>query len=162
MKASLSHNFIEMYDAGFSPCCCLLISHRIWLRKEVLFYFPPIYIICSFFFFFDLKCCLCLCFNLLPWIRFRKLVVHSSDRRKHPQGLDGPNTTRTPLTPGKDGEPPCSTDTNEVMRHVTFGCFGWINLSTRKKKVPWLSAWPLESKSQWASQTVLHSSTLQI
>uniref|UniRef100_A0A3Q1JX87 CTLH domain-containing protein n=1 Tax=Anabas testudineus TaxID=64144 RepID=A0A3Q1JX87_ANATE len=32
---------------------------------------------------------------------------------KLPQGLDGPNTTRTPLTPGKDGGPPCSTDPNE-------------------------------------------------
>lgn len=38
------------------------------------------------------------------------------DFRKHPQGLDGPKTTRTPLTPGKDGGPPCSTETNEVIR----------------------------------------------
>ncbi|XP_053286737.1 WD repeat-containing protein 47 [Pleuronectes platessa] len=36
-----------------------------------------------------------------------------SPERKQPQRPDGPNTTRTPLTPGKDGEPPCSTDTNE-------------------------------------------------
>lgn len=159
MKESLSHNFIEMYDVGLSPRCCLLISRRIWLRKEILFYY-------SILFIFSLLTysvvCVCVCFNLLPWIRFKKPVVYVSDRRKHPQGLDGPNTTRTPLTPGKDGGPPCSTDTNEVMRHVTFGCFGRINLSTRKKKVPRLSAWPLESKSQWASQTVLHSLTLQI
>ncbi|XP_045906608.1 WD repeat-containing protein 47-like [Micropterus dolomieu] len=41
-------------------------------------------------------------------------VHHQDDspERKHPQGLDGPNTTRTPLTPGKDGSP-CSTETNE-------------------------------------------------
>ncbi|XP_056235319.1 WD repeat-containing protein 47-like [Seriola aureovittata] len=42
--------------------------------------------------------------------------VHQQDdspERKQPQRLDGPNTTRTPLTPGKDGEPPCSTETNE-------------------------------------------------
>ncbi|XP_008290429.1 WD repeat-containing protein 47-like [Stegastes partitus] len=42
--------------------------------------------------------------------------VHLQDdspERKHPQGLDGPNTTRTPLTPGKDGGPPCSTETHE-------------------------------------------------
>ncbi|TKS74397.1 WD repeat-containing protein 47 [Collichthys lucidus] len=39
---------------------------------------------------------------------------HSADT-KHPQGLDGPNTTRTPLTPGKDGGPPCSTETNERL-----------------------------------------------
>ncbi|XP_047198746.1 WD repeat-containing protein 47 [Hippoglossus stenolepis] len=42
--------------------------------------------------------------------------VHQQDdspERKQPQRPDGPNTTRTPLTPGKDGEPPCSTDTNE-------------------------------------------------
>ncbi|KAF3690789.1 WD repeat-containing protein 47 Neuronal enriched MAP-interacting protein [Channa argus] len=42
--------------------------------------------------------------------------VHQQDdspERKHPQGLDGPNTTRTPLTPGKDGGPPCNTETNE-------------------------------------------------
>uniref|UniRef100_A0A3Q4G967 WD repeat domain 47b n=1 Tax=Neolamprologus brichardi TaxID=32507 RepID=A0A3Q4G967_NEOBR len=42
--------------------------------------------------------------------------VHQQDdspERKHPQGLDGPNTTRTPLTPGKDGGPPCSTETHE-------------------------------------------------
>ncbi|KAF7662283.1 hypothetical protein LDENG_00240030 [Lucifuga dentata] len=36
-----------------------------------------------------------------------------SPERKHCQGLDGPNTTRTPLTPGRDGGPPCSTETNE-------------------------------------------------
>ncbi|KAM8746363.1 WD repeat-containing protein 47-like isoform 1-T2 [Acanthopagrus schlegelii] len=44
--------------------------------------------------------------------------VHQQDdspERKHPQGLDGPNTTRTPLTPGKDGGPPCSTETNERL-----------------------------------------------
>ncbi|XP_028259832.1 WD repeat-containing protein 47-like [Parambassis ranga] len=42
--------------------------------------------------------------------------VHQQDdspERKHPQGLDGPNTTRTPLTPGKDGGPPCSTESHE-------------------------------------------------
>uniref|UniRef100_A0A3Q3JK40 Uncharacterized protein n=1 Tax=Monopterus albus TaxID=43700 RepID=A0A3Q3JK40_MONAL len=42
--------------------------------------------------------------------------VHQQDdspERKHPQGLDGPNTTHTPLTPGKQGGPPCSTETNE-------------------------------------------------
>lgn len=42
--------------------------------------------------------------------------VHQQDdspERKHPQGLDGPNTTRTPLTPGKDGGPPCSTEKHE-------------------------------------------------
>uniref|UniRef100_A0A669DIJ8 WD repeat domain 47 n=1 Tax=Oreochromis niloticus TaxID=8128 RepID=A0A669DIJ8_ORENI len=42
--------------------------------------------------------------------------VHQQDdspERKHPQGLDGPNATRTPLTPGKDGGPPCSTETHE-------------------------------------------------
>lgn len=36
-----------------------------------------------------------------------------SPERKVPQGLDGPNTVRTPLTPGKDGGPPCSTELNE-------------------------------------------------
>ncbi|XP_040896328.1 WD repeat-containing protein 47-like [Toxotes jaculatrix] len=42
--------------------------------------------------------------------------VHQQDdspERKHPQRLDGPSTTRTPLTPGKDGGPPCNTETNE-------------------------------------------------
>ncbi|KAG7514780.1 WD repeat-containing protein 47-like [Solea senegalensis] len=42
--------------------------------------------------------------------------VHQQDdspERKQPQRLDGPNITRTPLTPGKDGGPPCSTETNE-------------------------------------------------
>ncbi|XP_070817827.1 WD repeat-containing protein 47-like [Chaetodon trifascialis] len=42
--------------------------------------------------------------------------VHQQDdspERKHPQGLDGP--TRTPLTPGKDGGPPCSTEANERL-----------------------------------------------
>ncbi|XP_039985487.1 WD repeat-containing protein 47-like [Xiphias gladius] len=42
--------------------------------------------------------------------------VHQQDdspERKHPQRLDGSNTTRTPLTPGKDGGPPSSTATNE-------------------------------------------------
>ncbi|XP_049910818.1 WD repeat-containing protein 47-like isoform X2 [Epinephelus moara] len=42
--------------------------------------------------------------------------VHQQDdspEKKHPQGLDGPNTTRTPLTPGKDGGPPSNTETNE-------------------------------------------------
>ncbi|CAK6968798.1 WD repeat-containing protein 47-like [Scomber scombrus] len=42
--------------------------------------------------------------------------VHQQDdspERKHPQGLDGPNTTRTPLTPGRDGGTACSTETNE-------------------------------------------------
>uniref|UniRef100_A0A8C4DEE4 CTLH domain-containing protein n=1 Tax=Dicentrarchus labrax TaxID=13489 RepID=A0A8C4DEE4_DICLA len=45
--------------------------------------------------------------------------VHQQDdspERKHPQGLDGPNTTRTPLTPGKDGGPPCSTESNEHVQ----------------------------------------------
>ncbi|XP_070765039.1 WD repeat-containing protein 47-like [Enoplosus armatus] len=44
--------------------------------------------------------------------------VHQQDdspERKHPQGLDGHHTTRTPLTPGKDGGPPCSTETNEHL-----------------------------------------------
>ncbi|XP_034567615.1 WD repeat-containing protein 47-like [Notolabrus celidotus] len=44
--------------------------------------------------------------------------VHQEDdspERKHRPGLDGPNTTRTPLTPGKDGGPPCSTETNERL-----------------------------------------------
>uniref|UniRef100_UPI0037E7E875 WD repeat-containing protein 47-like n=1 Tax=Semicossyphus pulcher TaxID=241346 RepID=UPI0037E7E875 len=44
--------------------------------------------------------------------------VHQEDdspERKHPQGLDGPNTTRTPLTLGKDGGPPGSTETNERL-----------------------------------------------
>lgn len=70
--------------------------------------------------------------------------------RKHPQGLDGPNTTRTPLTPGKDGGPPCSAETNEVIRtadhkmcfccmsvvlhyrpnSLTFGRLGWIGFVT--------------------------------
>ncbi|KAJ0032559.1 hypothetical protein NQD34_002640 [Periophthalmus magnuspinnatus] len=36
-----------------------------------------------------------------------------SPERKLPQGLDGPNPVRTPLTPGKDGGPPCSTELNE-------------------------------------------------
>ncbi|XP_029989102.1 LOW QUALITY PROTEIN: WD repeat-containing protein 47-like [Sphaeramia orbicularis] len=42
--------------------------------------------------------------------------VHQQDdspERKHPQGLDGPITTRTPLTPGKDGGPPAARATNE-------------------------------------------------
>uniref|UniRef100_A0A665X0E8 WD repeat domain 47 n=1 Tax=Echeneis naucrates TaxID=173247 RepID=A0A665X0E8_ECHNA len=42
--------------------------------------------------------------------------VHQQDdspERKRPQRLDGPNSTRTPLTPGKDGGPPCSAETNE-------------------------------------------------
>ncbi|KAM9762757.1 WD repeat-containing protein 47-like [Menidia menidia] len=43
-------------------------------------------------------------------------VHHEDDspERKHPpEGLDGPNATRTPLTPGKDGGPPCSADAHE-------------------------------------------------
>ncbi|KAK7889812.1 hypothetical protein WMY93_025372 [Mugilogobius chulae] len=36
-----------------------------------------------------------------------------SPERKLPQGLDGPNPVRTPLTPGKDGGPPCGTELNE-------------------------------------------------
>ncbi|KAM3875772.1 WD repeat-containing protein 47-like [Diretmus argenteus] len=42
--------------------------------------------------------------------------VHQQDEtpeRKHPPGLDGPNATRTPLAPGRDGGPPCSADRNE-------------------------------------------------
>ncbi|XP_014822854.1 PREDICTED: WD repeat-containing protein 47-like isoform X2 [Poecilia mexicana] len=42
--------------------------------------------------------------------------VHQQDdspERKHSQGLDGPQTARTPLTPGKDGGPPCSADVLE-------------------------------------------------
>ncbi|XP_071781687.2 WD repeat-containing protein 47-like [Centroberyx gerrardi] len=42
--------------------------------------------------------------------------VHQQDdspERKHPQGLDSPNATRTPLAPGRDGGPPCSADRNE-------------------------------------------------
>ncbi|KAM3620002.1 uncharacterized protein V6R79_016970 [Siganus canaliculatus] len=42
--------------------------------------------------------------------------VHQQDEspeRKHQPGSDGANATRTPLTPGKDGGPPCSTETNE-------------------------------------------------
>ncbi|XP_059197226.1 WD repeat-containing protein 47-like [Centropristis striata] len=38
-----------------------------------------------------------------------------SPEKKQPQGLDGPNTTRTPLTPGKDGGPPCNADKNERL-----------------------------------------------
>ncbi|XP_074525100.1 WD repeat-containing protein 47-like [Halichoeres trimaculatus] len=44
--------------------------------------------------------------------------VHQEDdspERKQRQGLDGHNTTRTPLTPGKDGGPPCNTVTNERL-----------------------------------------------
>ncbi|XP_068176582.1 WD repeat-containing protein 47-like [Antennarius striatus] len=44
--------------------------------------------------------------------------VHQQDdspERKHRQGLGGPNIMRTPLTPGKDGEPPCSSETNECL-----------------------------------------------
>ncbi|CAJ1060796.1 WD repeat-containing protein 47-like [Xyrichtys novacula] len=44
--------------------------------------------------------------------------VHQEDdspERKHRQGLDGPNTMRTPLTPGKDGGPPSSAETNERL-----------------------------------------------
>ncbi|XP_038147486.1 WD repeat-containing protein 47-like [Cyprinodon tularosa] len=39
--------------------------------------------------------------------------VHQQDdspERKYSQVMDGPHNTRTPLTPGKDGGPPCSTD----------------------------------------------------
>ncbi|XP_024909672.1 WD repeat-containing protein 47-like isoform X2 [Cynoglossus semilaevis] len=36
-----------------------------------------------------------------------------SPERKQPQRADAPSSTRTPLTPGKDGGPPCSTGTNE-------------------------------------------------
>ncbi|XP_034738344.1 WD repeat-containing protein 47-like [Etheostoma cragini] len=42
--------------------------------------------------------------------------VHQQDdspEKKQPHGLDGPHTTRTPLTPGKDGGPPCSAEPNE-------------------------------------------------
>uniref|UniRef100_A0A8C2ZYA6 WD repeat domain 47b n=1 Tax=Cyclopterus lumpus TaxID=8103 RepID=A0A8C2ZYA6_CYCLU len=42
--------------------------------------------------------------------------VHQQDdspEKKHSHVLDGPNPSRTPLTPGKDGGPPCSTETNE-------------------------------------------------
>ncbi|XP_075896782.1 WD repeat-containing protein 47-like isoform X1 [Nelusetta ayraudi] len=42
--------------------------------------------------------------------------VHQQDdspERKHPPGLDGQNAARTPLTPGRDGGPPCGTETNE-------------------------------------------------
>ncbi|XP_068599477.1 WD repeat-containing protein 47-like [Brachionichthys hirsutus] len=44
-------------------------------------------------------------------------VHHQDDspERKHPQGFGGPNVTRTPLTPGRDGEPPCSSETNECL-----------------------------------------------
>ncbi|XP_037530492.1 WD repeat-containing protein 47 [Nematolebias whitei] len=38
-----------------------------------------------------------------------------SPERKHPQRVvDGPNTKRTPLTPGKDGGPPCNTEAPEL------------------------------------------------
>ncbi|CAL8252915.1 unnamed protein product [Merluccius merluccius] len=46
--------------------------------------------------------------------------VHQPDdspERKHPQGLDGPNPTRTPLAPAKDGGPPCSADRDEVEEY---------------------------------------------
>ncbi|KAM9383995.1 WD repeat-containing protein 47-like [Pholidichthys leucotaenia] len=36
-----------------------------------------------------------------------------SPERKHPQAPEGPNITRTPLTPGKDGGPLSSTETHE-------------------------------------------------
>ncbi|CAL1592559.1 unnamed protein product [Knipowitschia caucasica] len=36
-----------------------------------------------------------------------------SPERKLPQGLDGPNTVRTPLTPGKDGGPLSSSEPHE-------------------------------------------------
>nr|XP_040040970.1 WD repeat-containing protein 47-like isoform X1 [Gasterosteus aculeatus aculeatus]XP_040040971.1 WD repeat-containing protein 47-like isoform X1 [Gasterosteus aculeatus aculeatus] len=42
--------------------------------------------------------------------------VHQQDdspEKKNSQRPDGPNTTRTPLTPGKDGGPPSSTEENE-------------------------------------------------
>ncbi|KAM6921009.1 LOW QUALITY PROTEIN: WD repeat-containing protein 47-like [Xenentodon cancila] len=42
--------------------------------------------------------------------------VHQQDdspERQHPQGLDRPSTTRTPLNSGKDGRPACSTETHE-------------------------------------------------
>ncbi|XP_041647486.1 WD repeat-containing protein 47-like [Cheilinus undulatus] len=44
--------------------------------------------------------------------------VHQEDdspERKQRHGQEGHNTTRTPLTPGKDGGPPCSTETNERL-----------------------------------------------
>uniref|UniRef100_A0A8C9WSM1 WD repeat domain 47b n=1 Tax=Sander lucioperca TaxID=283035 RepID=A0A8C9WSM1_SANLU len=50
--------------------------------------------------------------SLRSMIKFKSLS-YFPDYRKQPHGLDGPNTTRTPLTPGKDGGPPCSTETNE-------------------------------------------------
>ncbi|XP_028299507.1 WD repeat-containing protein 47-like [Gouania willdenowi] len=46
--------------------------------------------------------------------------VHQQDdspERKHLQGPGGPNTIRTPLTPGKDGGPPCNTDTQEMQEY---------------------------------------------
>ncbi|XP_046892895.1 WD repeat-containing protein 47b [Hypomesus transpacificus] len=36
-----------------------------------------------------------------------------SPERKQPQGLNGPSAVRTPLAPGMDGGPPCSTERNE-------------------------------------------------
>ncbi|KAM6938540.1 WD repeat-containing protein 47-like [Lycodopsis pacificus] len=42
--------------------------------------------------------------------------VHQQDEspeKKNSQRPDGPNPTRTPLTPGKDGGPPCSAETHE-------------------------------------------------
>lgn len=50
------------------------------------------------------------------WKKKKIVMNYFLGDRKHPQGLDGPNTTRTPLTPGKDGGPPCNTETNEVIR----------------------------------------------
>ncbi|KAF1385574.1 hypothetical protein PFLUV_G00109180 [Perca fluviatilis] len=41
------------------------------------------------------------------------LLTPLINRLKQPHGLDGPNTTRTPLAPGKDGGPLCSMETNE-------------------------------------------------
>uniref|UniRef100_H3CXJ0 WD repeat domain 47 n=1 Tax=Tetraodon nigroviridis TaxID=99883 RepID=H3CXJ0_TETNG len=47
--------------------------------------------------------------------------IHTYDSKtdilkwKHPQVLARPNATRTPLTPGKDGGPPSSTETNERL-----------------------------------------------
>ncbi|XP_039667467.1 WD repeat-containing protein 47-like [Perca fluviatilis] len=50
--------------------------------------------------------------SLRSMIKFKGLS-YFPDYRKQPHGLDGPNTTRTPLAPGKDGGPLCSMETNE-------------------------------------------------
>lgn len=60
------------------------------------------------------------------------LFIYISILRKCSQVLDEPQTKRTPLTPGKDGGPICSTDILEVIQAVSVvrvGADYFLNIS---------------------------------